>query len=349
MPIKQTPTVSIDIGHSNLKIIQTAPDGKIAKFVVHKMPEGCVEDLNILSDDALVKALKLARKKARLSTGKCSLVLSGGDIIIRHFTLPILPEEEMYQNIINEMSGYLPVDPEKYCIDYKIVDTIQDDGIDMYKVLVTSAHKRIINRYKKVLHMAGFDVKIIDTCENAKEKLIMYNHSLTEKFPTEGGVCIIDFGTMHTRVNLYHNGLYYVNNVIKRCGQTITNVISQSSGRDILTSETMKREIDFLNGTYKNAEVKSAVTYEVDSMLYEMSRVFDYFKNRTKSSVNCIFISGGGSLLPGLREYMERHLNIPVHHASDLLAVSKKNKDVDARGFAFLLNAYSATFREGLQ
>jgi|AGTN01.1.fsa_nt_gi Tfp pilus assembly protein, ATPase PilM len=341
--IRQTATISIDIGHSNLKMVQTAPDGKILRFVVHKMPEGCVEDVNILSEDALIRSLKTARHTAHLSGGKCSLVLSGNDIIIRHFTLPVLSEEDLYQNIINEMSGYLPVDPEKYYVDYKITGTTQEDGIDMYQVLVTTAHRRIIGGYKKVLRSAGLGVGVVDTCENAIEKLLRFKFGPGGQFSSDEGICVIDFGTMHTRVHLYYNGRFFVSNVIKRAGQNITDAIAQTSGKDVITAETMKRENDFLSGSSKNADLGAAVTYEIDSQLFEITRVFDYFKNRTKKHIGAIYISGGGALLPGLEDYMGKHLKLPVCFASELISMPG---NMDPKGFSFMLNAYAATFRE---
>ena len=341
--IRQTATISIDIGHSNLKMVQTASDGRITRFVVHKMPEGCVEDVNILSEDALIHSLKTARRTAHLTAGKCNLVLSGNDIIIRHFTLPLLPEDELYQNILNEISGYLPVDPDKYCVDYKIAGTVQEDGVDMYRVLVTTAHRRIVASYKKVLRYAGFSIHVIDTCENTIEKLLCSRFERDGAFNADEGICVIDFGTVHTRVHLYYNGRFYVSNVIKRAGQDISEAISQTAGKDILTAETMKRENDFLSGTHKNADLTAAVTYEVDSQLFEITRVFDYFKNRTKKAIGVIFIAGGGSLLPGLPEYISKHLKLPVHYASELISLPS---GVDSKGFSFMLNAYAATFRE---
>ncbi len=341
--IRQTPTVAIDIGHSNLKMVHTAPDGRILRFVVHKMPEGCVEDVSILSEDALISSLKNARHTAHLTAGKCNLVLSGSDIIIRHFTLPVLPEDELYQNIINEMSGYLPVDPDKYCIDYKIAGRVQEDGVDMYRVLVTTAHRRIVSGYRKALRHAGYGIRVIDTCENAIEKLLRIRFEKEGQFCADEGIAVIDFGTAHTRVHLYYKGSFFVSNVIKRAGEKITEAISQTSGKDVLTAETMKRENDFLSGSHKNTDITAAVTYEVDSLLFEIARVFDYFKNRTKKMVGAIYIAGGGSLLPGLPEYLSMHLKMPVRFASELMVLPG---NVDPKGFSFMLNAYAATFRE---
>lgn len=344
MPVKQTAAVSLDIGHSNLKIIQTASDGRIVKFVVHKMPEGCIEDLNVVYDDALVKSLKGAKKIAHQSGGKCTLVISGSDIITRHFTLPVLPEEELYQNILNEMSGYLPVSPEKYNIDYKIAELIKEEGIDMYKVLVCTANKRMVSRFKKVLSMAGLKLNIIDTCENAREKLLKYNHAYDESFSIEDGICILDFGSKSTRASVYHNGNYYVSNIIKRSGQTITEAVAKSTGKDIIAAEALKREINLLTASHTDSELKSAVAYEVDSLLLEINRVFDYYRTRSKAPIRRIYISGGGALLPGLQEYMEEYFGIPVHPAGELFLASKTS----APGLSFLLNAYAATLREEL-
>ncbi len=341
--IRQTATISIDIGHSNLKMVQTASDGRILRFVVHKMPEGCVEDVNILSEESLIRSLKTARRTGHLTAGGCNIVLSGGDIIIRHFMLPVLPEEELYQNILNEMSGYLPVDPEKYYLDYKIAGMERDEGVDMYRVLVTTAHRRIVNSYKKVLRYAGFTIRVIDTCENSIEKLLRFKFEQGGVFQSDDGICVIDFGTMHTRVHLYQNGRFFVSNVLKRAGQSLSEAIAQASGKDILTAETLKRENDFLTGGHRNAELTSAVTYEIDSLLFEITRVFDYFKNKTKKSVGSIYITGGGALLPGLQQYMEMHLKLPVRLASDLVSMPS---NMDPRGFSFMLNAYAATYRE---
>ncbi len=349
MPIKQTSSVSVDIGHSNLKLVQTSADGRIVKFSVHKLPDGCVDDLNILSEESLIKALKTARKTARLPRCNCNLVISGSNIIIRHFTLPILEEADLYQNVLHEMVGYLPVDPEKYYVDYKIVEKINEDNIEMYKVMVTTAHKRIVNNYKKVLRAAGYNAKVIDTCENSKEKILRYNDEHDEDFSIEGGICIIDFGKNNTRVNIYNNGYYYVSNVLKRSSQSITDLIVKNSGKDILSAETMKREVNLLTKDHSNDKLKSAVMQEVDALVYEIVRVFDYFRNRTKSNIQSIYISGGGSLLPGLKDYMEELINMPVHFASDLIINKKTKKSVDSRAFSFLLNAYTASFREEIQ
>ncbi len=343
MPIKQTATVSVDIGHSNLKIVQTAADGRIIKFAVHKMPEGCIDDLTIVYEDALIKSLKTARRHARLGSGKCTLVVSGSDIIIRHFTLPPLGEEELYQNILHEIAGYLPVDPDKYYIDYKVTGTVQEDGISMNIVMVTCVHKKLLDKYKKDLRSAGLKLSIVDTCENACEKLLKLNHERNSAFSLEGGIALLDFGTKYTRVSLYDNGRFFVSNVLKRSGHNITEAISRATGKDVLSSELIKRDTDFLNAPHPNADLRSAVAYEVDALMNEINRVLDYYRNRTKRPVRALYLSGGGSLMPGLHAYMRQHLGIPVFSGAELIPAGKAGEN---KGFAFLLNAYAATLRE---
>ncbi len=342
MPIVQTAAVSVDIGHSNLKIVQTSADGRIVKFAVHKMPDGCMDDLTIVYEDALVQSLKKARRLAKLGSSKCSLVVSGNDIIIRHFTLPILDEEQLYQNVLHEIAGYLPVEPDKYFIDYKIAGTTEEDGIKMYTVIVTCVHQRILGKYKKTFKSAGLKLNVVDTCENACEKLLKFYHQRNKNFSLDGGICMLDFGTRHTHVSLYDNGSFYASNLLRRSGQSLTEAIAKETCRDVLSSELLKRETDYLTSPHKNATLKAAVIYEVDSLLQEINRVLDYYRNRTKRPIRAIYTSGGGALLPGLNVYIRQHLNIPVFPAASLIP----SDNADNPGFAFLLNAYAATLRE---
>jgi type IV pilus assembly protein PilM len=342
MPIIQTAAISVDIGHSNLKIVQTSADGRIIKFAVHKMPEGCIDDLTIVYEDALVQSLRKARKLAKLGSGKCSLVVTGNDIIIRHFTLPMLNDEQLYQNVLHEIAGYLPVEPDKYFIDYKITGTTEEEGIKMYTVLVACVHQRILGKYKKTFKTAGLTLNVVDTCENACEKLLRLYQQRNKDFSLDGGICMLDFGKRNTHVSLYDNGRFYASNLLKRSSQSITDAIAKATGRDVLSSEQLKREADYLNAPHKNADLKAAVVYEVDALLQEINRVLDYYRNRTKRPIRAIYISGGGALLPGLGTYMRQHLSIPVYPAAGLIPAGS----ADNPGFAFLLNAYAATLRE---
>jgi type IV pilus assembly protein PilM len=289
-----------------------------------------------------VQSLKKARRLAKLGSGKCSLVVSGNDIIIRHFTLPVLNEEQLYQNVLHEIAGYLPVETDKYFIDYKIAGTTEEEGIKMYTVLVTCVHQRILGKYKKTFKSAGLTLNVADTCENACEKLLKLYHQRNKDFSLNGGICMLDLGTRHTRVSLYDNGSFYASNLLKRSGQSLTEAISKSTGRDVLSSELLKREADYLNAPHNNTVLKAAVVYEVDAQLQEINRVLDYYRNRTKRPIRAIYTSGGGALLPGLQAYMRQHLGIPVFPAASLIP----SGNADNPGFAFLLNAYAATLRE---
>ena len=142
---------------------------------------------------------------------------------------------------------------------------------------------------------------------------------------------------------MYHNGSFYVSNILKRSGQTITEAIAKSTGKDILAAEAIKRELNVLTKKHPNAELQAAVTNEVDAMINEITRVLDYYYTRSKSPVTGIYLSGGGALLQGFDAYMQEHMRIPVRHAADLFVMDKASEN---RGLSFLLNAYAATLRE---
>ena len=93
-------------------------------------------------------------------------------MIIRHVNLPKLPEKQLHQNVFLEMGSYLPVDSEKYTMDYKIVEEFVQDGNPMYRIMVATVNKNIIERFSYALRKAGFALKFLDANENVQEKFL---------------------------------------------------------------------------------------------------------------------------------------------------------------------------------
>ncbi len=340
MSITHTAALAVDVGHSYLKIVQTSANGNIEKYSICKMPEGCIDGLTIVYEDALVQLLKKVRKTDRFNGAKCTLVVSGSDIITRQYIIPMLSDELMYQNIMHEIGGYLPSEPEKYYVDYKIAGITEQEGVKMYRVLVSSVQKRIIDRYIKAFKSSGLTINIVDTCENACEKLLSLKRQNDSRFPLDNGICFLDIGNKHTHVSLYDNGTFFASHLLKRSGQNIIEAISKAIGSEAAANELVNQKENYLNALQKSDALKDAVAYELNALLFEVSRVLDFYRNKTKRPVGCIYTLGGGALLPGIDEYIEKNLGIHVHSAAGFIA------SVEASKTPLLLNAYAATLRE---
>jgi len=346
MGVKQSTHAVIDIGTDYVKMLQLNGSGKIMKWAVEKLPEGCIKGLFIEAEEPLVRALRTARHRSGVSGSSCILTLSGKDMIVRHLNLPKLPEKQLYQNVMLEMAGYLPVDSEKHAMDFKIIEEIQENNTAMYRVMVATVHRRILERFAHVLKGAGLYLKILDANENALEKFIRNVMLLRLPETESNGICVIDMGADTTKVHIYKHGRFFVSYLLNRGGSTLTGLVAQNLETDALTAEDYKQKTDFLEDASIKPLLKTAVKNEIDSLIYDISKVADFYWSRAGEALGSVILSGGGSLLPGLEKYFRSNISIPLYNVSSLLESSAGKKDISATEYAYLFNAYAATFRE---
>jgi type IV pilus assembly protein PilM len=346
MAIKQSTQTILDIGTNHVKMLQLNGSGKINKFAIERLPEGCIKGLFIEAEEPLVRSLKAARYKSGVSGGKCTLTLSGKDMIVRHLTLPRLPDKQLYQNVLLEMAGYLPVDSEKHAMDYKIIEEITENNAVMYRIMVATLHKRILEHFSAVLKGAGFSLKTLDANENAQEKFI--RNVVLKRLPeNEGkGICVIDMGADTTKVNIFKNGRFFVGYLLNRGGNNITGIVAQNLETDAVTAENYKTKTDFFEDDSINALLRTAVKNEIDTLIYEISKVADFYWSRANEALGSVILTGGGSLMTGIEDYFRANISIPIYNAAAFLESAAARKGLSPTYYPYLFNAYAASFRE---
>lgn len=346
MGIRQQTKTIIDIGTYTVKMMQLNSQGKIIKTAMEILPEGCIKGLFIEAEEPLIRAIKAAKHQSGISGGGCILTLSGKDMIVRHLTLPKLSEKQLYQNVLLEMASYLPVDIDKHAIDFKILEEIKENDNAVYRIMVATVHRNILERFSYVLKKAGFTLKIMDANENAQEKFIRAPiHSLLADFKGKG-ICIVDMGAETTNVNLFNDGRFFAGYLLARGGNRITQLISQSMKTDVISAENFKLKNDLFYDDKINENLRASVKNEIDSLIYEISKVADYFWSRTGKALGCILVCGGGSQLNGFYKYFQSSVNIPILIPQSLLEKYTIKKTFTAADYAVFFNTYTASFRE---
>jgi type IV pilus assembly protein PilM len=346
MAIKQQTRTIIDIGAYAVKLMQLNSGGKIVRYAVERLPEGCVKGMFIEAEEPLIRALRTARQKSGSAGGKCILTLSGKDMIVRHLTLPKLPEKQLYQNVLLEMAGYLPVDTDKQIIDYKILEEIRENDNTLYRLMVATIHKKILERFSLVLKKAGFTISVLDANENAQEKFVRSPiHSLLSE-NRDKGICIVDMGAETTNVNLFHDGRFFAGYLLNKGGARITQLVAQHLQADIITAENYKLKNDLFSDEKVDPALRQSVKNEIDSLIYEISKVADYYWSRTNKPLGCIVLSGGATLLTGLQQYIISNVRLNIYTPQTLLKNYAANKNFADSLYAYLFNDYAASFRE---
>ena len=158
------------------------------------------------------------------------------------------------------------------------------------------------------------------------------------------GCAVLDFGAQTTTFTAYKGGQYLINKVVPKGGYHITRMLEQQ-GLDFNTAEVLKkkfgcaspdclqknvrlripasREIggDFVVSTREVAEAIELKLQEIlTPVLEELQKV--------ESRISTLYITGGGSMLQGLAEYVQSKTQVRVQYGAHNLLL---HRDTDEK------------------
>ena len=347
LQISQKPIIGIDIGSSSVKIVQMKKNSILKRWGMDRIPEGVINQGRIEAPTALAEVVKRTIKRNRIKGSMCALCLSGSEVFVRELKLPEMNEKQIIENIKHEITGYLPLDLNEYCIDYRLLEYIhpQDGAPGKLRVMVVAVPANLVNRYIDTLKKAGLKVAYVDVVPNIVGKIakwMLINGSTMENYKNTG---IIDFGAHSTQVVILKDGNYFIYKSIANGGDYLTGVIADKGEMDSIEAEEQKLRTNFFKSD-SQVELNRHVKNFFDYLLTDIERALEYFKNKNNNNgVEKIYLMGGGSLLKGLTEYMGTQLSASVSSMSDVLNPLSYNRDLGEK-VAVFSHAIGATMRE---
>lgn len=334
MPIQRRNITGVDIGSSAVKLVQCT-GARNWKTGMALLPEGVMAGNQINSAKLLTSTIKKALAAGRMGRGNAALCLSGTDVIIRHTVLPRMNAEQLKQNVIDEISGYLAVDPALYTIDYKVQDVLTEGTSVQYKVMIVATPKSIILPYVQALSQAGLRVVSVDVAANAKEKLV--NHLAGRN----GNYAIIDLGMNSSAIDTFLNCRFFVS----KASTASLNTASAALAKVLETDEL--RALEMILGMDSDPASKQAVNDYIDQVVYDTVRVTDYFRSRNQmTAVDQVFLCGGGTRIPGIVQTMQERLSLPVRDICGLLSSVLFSRDEIGPRLSAYTSAAGATLTE---
>jgi len=116
-------------------------------------------------DDKMPEAVKIATyikeelKKNRIEAQEAIVCLSGRDLIIRNFEMPLLPRQELYNAINFEVKKYIPFKIEDLVSDFQIYT--DKTGRKNY-VLFVGIKKDTMEKYSSIFQQLGIRIAAVE-------------------------------------------------------------------------------------------------------------------------------------------------------------------------------------------
>jgi len=333
--------VALDIGSSSIKMVEAAidkSDYRVLKLGILPLPANAIQNNMVVDPKPVVETIQqLIRENGVKSTQAISAV-PGRAVIMKKIQLPMQEESELEANIEFEANNVIPESLENVNLDYQVLNYL--DGGSRMEVLVVAVKKEIVNSYTEAIEEAGLKPALMDVDYFAMENMYEAN------YPAEGGggaVGLIHVGSRSTSINLLHNGLSTFTGDLSIGGEEFTNALKQDLNLSLEAAETLK-VTGLLDGK-KGFDVGAMLKATSETLAEEIRRTVTLYgsvQSEEGGGLKTIYLSGGGSKVPGLREILEESMAVPVRLAEPFRGFTIA-KEIDRN---FLVDA-SPTFAVG--
>jgi len=319
---KDTKVLGIDIGSSSIKVVQLKKQG--GKAVLETYGEIALgpysgTDLGratVLSADKISAAVKDLLKESNTTTLNSGLSISIGSSFVVFMKMPSSEEKNYPEMVPIEARKYIPIPISEVTLDWWAIpkdestvsefqngQTVEDDKST--EVLLIVINNDAINKNREIQKLAGLqtsfsEVEIFSSMRAALE-------------PSIEPQVIMDFGASSTKIFIVERGILRASHVINRGSQDITLAISKSTGVSFEDAEKIKIK-QGISGEEKNS-ISEVSSITIDYILSEAGRFIMNYYRKSNKKISKIVLTGGGSMLVGLKERAQSSLETTVEIA----------------------------------
>ncbi|UCE46718.1 MAG: type IV pilus assembly protein PilM [Phycisphaerales bacterium] len=304
--ITKNETLGLDIGSAAVKIVALRKNGEGYSALAAGIAEiAAANDDVIRHRTNTIRAVRSCFARTRIKRRLAVCGVSGPEVAVRDFELPLLAPEEMTAAVALEASQVCPFPAGASSVDYQL---IPNDGDNAKGVLVAAMHSLIADKRELVKDarlkcvMMDVDGLALLNCfqglANSDEK--------AEETETCGTVAILNVGHAHTTLAIMdEEGRPFIRD-IAYAGDGILGQIIEEKGAP---AGTIK---EILSGGSAATELglNESLARACQKLITDVNETLRYHTAQGKSaSIDKLHVCGGFALAGGLIELLDRQIS----------------------------------------
>jgi len=312
--------IGIDIGSSSVKVVQLKKKSGRAvletygEIALGPYANSDIGKSTVLPADKLSEVIKDLLKESNVTTMSAGMSLSIGTSFLVFIKIPTDDEKKFASMVPLEARKYIPVPISEVTLDWMAIPKDEASVSEFQngqavpvekgtEILLVVIHNDALTKNKEIQKNVGLDTSF--------SEVEIFSNMRVSLEPSLDPQMIIVFGAASTKVFIVERGILRASHVVNRGSQDITISISKSMGVSFAEAEKIKRNQGILN-TGTNSDVLSVSSVTIDYIFSEVGRfILNYYKKSNKK-INKAVLTGGGSLLKGLKEKAESSLETPI-------------------------------------
>lgn len=252
--------VGLDIGTNLIKIVEM----RSARGSVHLLnlgirptPPEVISNGVIVEPQGLGLAIRgLLQQQGIRTRATVASVAGQSALVVRPIQVPKMSRSELGETMRWEVERHIPFAASEVIMDYEPLqeaESLPEDQQNM-DVLLAVAQEDLVNGYIETLRHAGLEPRALDIEPLAAQR------SLVDVTAGQGAyeetIALVNIGATTTEITIVRNGLMAFTRPIPLAGDSLSNAVSETLGRDVNEAERLKKQLGevFLEAPPPSAE-----------------------------------------------------------------------------------------------
>lgn len=303
--------VGIDIGTSSVKLVELSRWGQgrtlenygeiKASSLFKESFRGTGKGSYVLSNYFISRAIRAILDEAKIKTRAAIFSIPDFSTFCTSFELPPMDVEEISGAVYYNASQYIPLPIGETTLDWKLIGGVPGDGRSTLKIFLIAIPNQTITDYHEIARLAGLELYAVEA-----EAL-----GLVRSLVRDGRscICLVDVGVQSTTINIIEKKVLKKSYSIDFAGGQLTYGVSTALGLENSAAEAVKKSEGL---TSQKEEISKTLYMLVDPLVIEIKNVLADFYQQGGKDVDAVYLTGGTSGLPGLKEYVAEVLKKKV-------------------------------------
>ena len=327
MAKKESLITGVDIGSHAVKICQLQKTGKGYKVLAvgtAALPSGAVEDGVLQEPDAVGKAIAALLKNLKIKNHKIGISISGYSVIVKKISLEVMADDALAEYIRTEAEQYIPFDIDEVYLDFQKLPT-RKEGSDRNDIMLVAAKKEVVNDYLDMLGQLKLQTVLVDVDGFALENIWETTSQQVEN------VALIDIGASKMNINIISDGVSVLARDVVVGSEQLTEQLANAL--DLEDEEAEKVKLGLVPVEEANRQkVEAIFTKTCTQWVLEIKKAIDLYQaNNPDKALHALVLSGGGSKVNGLLDFISRETGLQVVHFNPFASMQFDDKSFDRR------------------
>jgi type IV pilus assembly protein PilM len=303
--------VGLDLGRGCTKLVylQRDKEGEVSKVVRELFPESLLE-----MEGSAVDRFQVFLSERHLVGKPVACNLDDSSLKIRRLDLPQMPDFDLKEAVKWQLRDLIEDAIEKYSVRFSILDRYDLLGTKKNSVLAYAVHTDLVEKMQDLLKRLSLKPYAVTPASVAL--LSAYDRILQWKPDVVYG--ILDFGEASSRFLAISNRRLLFSRPIPDISlSSLFRMISEEMALPPQELQALKGQwIKSREGESVEERFLPVLSAFFSRISIEIQRSLDAFTlvMHEKEKVDRFFLNGGGSVLPGIGDFINKNVGIPAEH-----------------------------------